>query len=113
MWLPRKLFDLFTISSDTASALRLENSTLRVERDLLKSDLAVSRANSEWMRVRVNALEFERAALLDKAYGIKTPIPEIVRTLPPSSTPSPLSNLDVFDDMGDELAKSLGLQSYS
>lgn len=116
MWLPKSVFALFTISKDTVDALRVENSTLRVERDLLTSELASSRANSEWMRVRVNALEFERASLLEKAYGIRVPVPEITRVTPVQADATGMgfpSNLDVFNDLGDDLAKSLGLPSYS
>lgn len=110
MWLPRSIFDLFSISKEAVEDLKLENSTLKIERDLLKADLASSRANSEWMRVRLNALEFERAGLLDKVYGLRVPVPEIARTLPPSDLLP--SNLDIFTDVGDKVAKTLGLPLY-
>ncbi len=112
MWLPRSLFDIFTISKDAVADLKLENSTLKIERDLLKADLANSRAASEWMRIRVNSLEFERASLLDKVYGLRVTVPEIARSITPPSSDLFPSNLDIFNDVGDEVAKSMGLPSY-
>src|SRR5258708_7155729 len=80
MWLPGKAFDLFKISRDTVDHQREELATVRSERDGLKAQLAVTQANFEWLRVRINSLEAERAQLIKKAYGIDVPVPEVVRT---------------------------------
>lgn len=108
MWLPTKAFDLFRISHTTVTALREDLATIRVERDGLKSQLATTQANLEWIRVRVNALELERAQLLDKAYGIKVPVPEVVHR---QISPLTLSSA-IFEDMGETTAKELGLPTY-
>lgn len=92
MWLPKKFFDLF-------SSAQVETSTLRVERDLLIRELAEVKANFKWMTVRVNALEQERAVLLNKVYNIQVASPVIVQQ--PNTVPD--FNESIFTDL-DELA---------
>lgn len=108
MWVPTKTFELFHISKDTVNSLREDLAAVRAERDGLKSQLATTQANFEWVRIRVNALELERAQLLEKAYGVKVPVPEIVRS---HGTPLALPS-SLFEDMGDTTAKELGLPIY-
>ena len=108
MWVPSRTFELFHISKDTVDSLREDLAAVRAERDGLKSQLATTQANFEWIRVRLNALEFERAQLLEKAYGVKVPVPEIVRS---HGTPLGLP-ANLFEDMGEPAAKELGLPSY-
>ena len=110
MWLSSKVFGLFEVAKESVSALREEVAALRVERDALRTELISVKSNWEWSRVKINQLEYERAALLEKAYNIKLPVPEIARTA---------SNYDLesfsqfaFEDLGDETAKKLGLPTY-
>ena len=110
MWVPSKVFDWFKISQESVNELRTEVLALRAERDVLKTQLTAANANFDWLRLRVNQLEHERAALLEKAAGIKTVVPEIVRT--PSQMDS-MINAFSFDDVGEEMAKRLGLPSYN
>lgn len=109
MWVPGAVVEWFHISKQAVDSLREELSGVRAERDSLKLQLASSQNHFDWLRVRVNALEVERAQLIEKAYGIKIPVPEIVR---PSKSPLEL-NTDIFNDMGDDAAKTLGLPVYS
>jgi len=113
MWLPGKAFDLFKISRDTVDHQREELVTVRSERDGLKAQLAVTQANFEWLRVRINSLEAERAQLIKKAYGIDVPVPEVVRT--PRIQDSDLIGLTsaLFEDIGDDNAKKLGLPAFN
>lgn len=105
MFISNRIFDLFEINKESLSTLREELLTLRIERDLLKSELASTKANFNWLTVRCNALEAERAQLMEKAYNIRIPVPEIVRTpIDPFEM-----NADLFNDMGDERAATLGL----
>jgi len=99
---------MFQISHETVTALREELAIVRAARQSLETQLVTTQANFEWIRLRVNALEIERAQLLQKAYGIHTAVPEIVRT----SKDTSIDNFS-FDDMGDEMAKTLGLPVYS
>ena len=109
MWIPSKVFDLFRISKESVEDLREDLAAVRAERDLLRVQLATSQNHFDWLRTRINVLEAERAQLIEKAYGIKVPVPEIVRT---PTSPMEL-NSDIFTDMGDENAKALGLPFYS
>lgn len=73
--------------------------------------------NFEWMRVRVNQLERERAVLLQRALEVPIEAPELLRDdprpLPPqeivraNGLPN-LAGID-FEDIGDELAQSHGI----
>ena len=119
MFVPERVIDWFTSLRDAADVhaevaksaianLREELSAVRAERDALKIQNVVTQNHFDWLRIRVNALETERAQLIEKAYGIKVPIPEIVRT--------PVHPIDfnsaLFEDVGDETAKELGLPVY-
>lgn len=110
MWLSSKsIFDFFKISQDTVSELRSENRALAVERDHLKAELSKANVLQDWFRVQINLLQMERSALMQKAYGISTPVPELTR---PPAAPEGLPDFS-FNDIGDEMAKKLGLTVYS
>ena len=80
MWLSEKLTSLLELNVDETKRLREDLAAVRAERDTLKVQAAVAQANSEWCRVRVNTLEYEKSALLAKAFNVHVPAPEIVRT---------------------------------
>lgn len=103
MWIPSKIVDLLGLVKDDIATLRAENSILR-------SQLTVAQTNFDWARHRLNTLEYENKALMEKAYGITIPSPEIIRTpkLDPTFDPKNFS----FDDVGNEMAKQLGLPVY-
>lgn len=109
MWVPSSVVDWFHISRQTVEALREEAAALRAERDTLKLQLATSQNHFDWLRVRVNSLELERVQLIEKAYGIKIPAPEIAHA---PNSPIDMTSFS-FEDMGDDLAKKLGLPVYT
>lgn len=110
MWVPKEVADWFQISKDSVDTLRTELATLKVERDVLKDQLRGAQINSDWLRMQVNSLQMERAGLMEKAYNIRVPIPELART---TSLQSPISIEDFsFTDIGDEAARKLGLPLY-
>lgn len=111
MFVPKALLELFTISKETVEKLREDLTTTRTERDLLKSQLATVNANFSWLTLRVNALEVERAQLIDKAYGIKVPVPEIVRTSPSNIDLNDFGHL--FEHIDDEDEKKLNTAKLS
>jgi hypothetical protein len=80
MWLSEKLTALLELNVDQTRELRTENAVLKSENDTLKRQLAVAQTNFDWLRLRVNSLELERVGLMERAYQIKLPAPEIVRT---------------------------------
>ena len=108
MWVPKAVAEWFQISKQAVDELRTDLAVVRAERDFYKTQALASQANFDWARVRVNTLELERAALIEKAYGLKVPVPEITR--------APVTKEDLnqfsFDDMGDDAAKRLGLPIY-
>ncbi len=108
MWLSSKFVDLFSISKETVSSLREDLAAVRAERDTLKFQLQVSQNQFDWLRVQVNTLQAERAALIDRAYGIKVPSPEIVRTAKPDI--SKLGDLTGFEHVDEETAERLGIK---
>jgi len=110
MWLPNIAFDLFKVSKESVDALREDLAVVRAERDSLKLQLATSQNHFDWLRVRVNALEIERVQLIEKAYGIKVPAPEITRQ---PAVPHLDFNTALFEDVGDKQAKELGLPVFS
>ena len=78
-----------------------------------KAALAVAQTNFEWARLRMNQLEGERSQLF--AHVLKIPLaPMVVDREPAPSLGSGLPiglGADVsFEDMGDDMAKSMGLQ---
>ena len=108
MWLSNQLVNLFQISKESVESLREDLAATRAERDSLKLQLSVSQNHFDWLRMRVNALEIERAQLIEKAYGIRTAIPEIIRT----RAQDPDLNPDIFTDVGEDMAKKLGFPKY-
>lgn len=113
MWLPKQVYDLFQVSKENVDAIREELAGVRAERDALRVSEATAKTNFNWLTLRVNALEVERAQLIKKAYNIDVPVPEIVRTNRSSTAMNPASLLELtaslFEDVGDETAKELGL----
>lgn len=104
MWISNKIFDFL-------STTREELIKTQSERDLLRVELQKANILSDWLRLQVNSLQTERTQLLDKAYGIKVPTPIIEKTPAPGQDNS-LEEFS-FDDIGDELAKKLGLPTYN
>lgn len=105
MWIPAKLLDFLAFSKEDLIAIR-------TERDILKDKLTSANILSDWLRMRVNCLEMERVALLEKAYGVKLPAPEIARTpvLGQPHHPEEFSFEGIpFTDEGDKLAAKYGL----
>lgn len=109
MWITSKLLDLFHISKDTVDLLRTDCARVTAQRDALQQELATLKVNFDWLRIRVNSLELERTSLLEKAYGIKLPAPELART--PVLSGANAEDFS-FDDMGDKMAKKYGFPIF-
>jgi hypothetical protein len=109
LFVTKSALELFHISKNVVDDLKVELAESRAENRQLKDELAAIKANNDWFRVKCNQLELERAQLLEKAYGVRVPVPEITRSTPP------MLHLDaaLFEDIGDKQAKELGLPVYS
>lgn len=108
MWISSKFLELFNISKEAVESQREELGILRLENSSLKTQLSNTQANFNWLTTRVNVLEVERAQLIERAYGIKTIVPEIARQ---PQVPLQFQS-DLFEDMGEVAAKALGMQTY-
>ena len=95
------------------SLLREELSDLKAKvsaKDEVISNLRIQaerdRANQDWLKARVNQLEFEKAALTKAKTGLEIPYPTL------QSEPSAIGQAEAgFDDIGDQVAAVLGGQS--
>lgn len=101
------------VAKEAMQQLREELSAVRAERDLLKTELLSAKINSDWLRVKVNDLEFQNKGLIEKAYQIKLPVPEIVATPAVHNPFKSFDSFSPFEDMGDEMAAKLGLPTYN
>ena len=81
---------------------------------VLTAQVASLTTTADWLRVRVNQLEHERATLFQAVTKLPMNVPSIRPTEPyaASSAPPPATLRDMaalFDDVGDTLARELGI----
>lgn len=110
MFISARFLDLIQVSKDNADDQRATIAKLTAERDAAKQELLTLRANFQWATTQINDLQYQNKALLEKAYNIRVPVPEIVR--PASTMPNNFNINDLFEDMGDEQAKREGMPLY-
>lgn len=110
MFVPKLVLDYFGVNAELVRNLQADLAVARAERDLVKQELLSYKVNADWLRVKVNDLEAQNKALLQKAYNISVPVPEIVRS--PAIANELPNNFSPFEDMGDEMARKLGLPLY-
>lgn len=108
MWVPGKIIEFFGLNAEMVRTIQSELAAVRAERDIFKQELTAAKINADWLRLRFNELERENKALLEKAYSIKLPVPELMRRPVVDPTFEQFS----FDDMGNEMARKLGLPVY-
>lgn len=84
-----------------------ELASIRTERDMLQAQLTEEKVTADWLRVKVNQLEMERAELINKAYGIEMKAP-VLQNAPKIEDPTKGFN-HIFNDIGDERAAELGI----
>ena len=111
MWVPKEVSNWFKISKESVDALREELAAVRAERDSLRLQLVTLQNNFEWVRMQINTLQVERSSLLGKLYGLTLPAPELIRTAAIADRTS--EKAFSFEDIGEDLAKQLGLPSYT
>lgn len=104
----RNVAALFEISKETVQDLKVEVEALRRENTSLSADLLSSKTHLDWLKIQFNQLQTERALLLDKLYGIAPPVPQLMQAPPPPTAFEEFS----FNDMGDALAREIGLPIY-
>jgi len=110
MFVPKLVLEYFGVNAELVRNIQADLAVARAERDLLRQELISHKVGSDWLRVKVNDLEAQNKALLQRAYNITVPVPEIVRDV--HMTENLPNNFSPFEDMGDEMAAKLGLPVY-
>lgn len=128
-----RLADQARTEADThfARAVAAEKRVVEAEATIrtLERQNAVSQANQEWLRMQVNLLTDERARLMERDLSFSPTRSEIVG-MPSAATTTPgatredmrkrrqeevvaeaVSGAGMFEDMGDEAARELGIES--
>jgi hypothetical protein len=101
MWVTQSAWQTFLDSQrDERVLLTAELARLRQENVALHEQVAGKSRDVDWMRVRCNQLEQERAALLMKLNGVAVPVPTIVQSL--GLTPQEQSAFQQMDVVGGE-----------
>jgi Tfp pilus assembly protein FimV len=93
MWIPTKFLDLLKFNLDEQVAVRTKLAVAESRVTDLERSLAHSRTSFDWLTSRVNDLEYQNKALLEKAYNISVPAPQISR---PSIPPIDLRECPLF-----------------
>jgi len=102
MWIDRKIYE--DMKTEMAVALA-QAATLDKQNGMLQTHL-------DWLRLRVNQLEQERAQLYFRVADIKISTPVIEQVAPMSKQPrvgSPFHEMPSFEDMGDDEAREQGV----
>ena len=91
------------LAHERAERFSLQSINLNLERQLERTN-----ASFDWLKAKVNQLEYERAALLQQVASVTLPVPELVQKPAPD-----LPDEGAFEDIGDDLAKVLHLDSFA
>lgn len=102
------------IDRQTVDDLRVSNAAAQVECRVLAEQNKVLQTILDWVRMRVNQLEKERAVLLFNTTKLSFPVPEMAKIdIPVATHATPQDNADAtapsFDDPGDEIAAKMGI----
>lgn len=99
MWIDRKTYE----------GLRDELAKNKEEARVLDKQNGILQTHLDWLRVRVNQLEQERAQLYYRVADIKLSTPVIESIAPSPRQGSPFHEMPSFEDMGDDEAKKQGV----
>lgn len=83
---------------------------LQQENEHLKSEIASARIMTDWLKLKVNDLEAANKALMEKAYGVKLPVPVIERAAPAAPNPYKIP-LALFEHIDDDTIKAVGAEN--
>jgi hypothetical protein len=96
------------ISQPTFMALVSESALARGELASLQARFAAQDAMVDWFRIRLTQLEKERAQMILKYTGVAIETPVFAKE-PETPIDQVLGEVSTFDDVGDEIAKKLGI----
>lgn len=98
MWLDRQVYD----------DLRLSEAEAKGKATALDIRITAMDTMMDWFRVRLTQLEKERAQLIHRYTGVVIETPVFAKE-PEKPIEQILSEVSSFDDVGDEVAKRLGI----
>lgn len=97
------------VSRKVYDDLQLELVKAREEARAVTNASRAMETSLDWLRVRVTQMEKERAVMIERFYGVKIPVPEIVKAPDPFES-HPLNNMGIsFEGMSDTEAESQGV----
>jgi hypothetical protein len=102
MWLTRRIYD------DLRDKLVAAEAEARGQAGALRT----VQANFDFMRVRLNQLEQERAILIERMFGVKVPVPQIEKAPTPFDE-NKFNETFSFDGLDDSTAAALGISHDS
>lgn len=113
MWIPKWIVQQWQAQIDPGSLRRLtqELHELRVKNIEIEKRALAAELTNDWLRVRLNQAEAERAMLLSRQTALPFTPPVIHpagRETMESGIPSLMDELS-FEDVGDDKARQLGL----
>jgi len=111
VWISKSVTDWFKVSKESLDILKEDLIKTRAECAYLRDENIRTAIMLDWLRMQVNTLQFERTALMEKAYGIRVPTPEIAKASTFGTGSTVLEDFS-FEDMGDENARKHGLPVY-
>lgn len=98
MWISRKIYDDLRDSLVTAEA----------EERAQTGAMRTLQANFDFMTLRLNQLERERAIMIERMFGVKVPVPEIERAPNPFDAHK-FNETFSFNGLDDTQAAELGI----
>lgn len=100
MWISRQVY------TDLLSAQNKAQSDARAFQEANKG----LQVTLDWLRTRVTQMEKERAILIERMFGVKIPVPEIV-TAPDPFKDHPFNDMaSMFNGMSDAEATKAGIE---
>lgn len=105
MWIKRDQYDALLQHAFARTSVELQ--TAAVEKEL-RARIAATDVTLDWLRIRCTQLEKERAKMIETYTGVKIDVPVLERA-PEQTTPEILNEAAMFDDVGDEISKKLGI----
>jgi hypothetical protein len=76
----------------------------------LQSDRVALHTTMDWMRVRLNQVEQERADLIERYLGVKISVPNIAPAEKPTDNADLFNQTPSFEDVGDAEAERLSIR---
>ncbi len=96
MWITAKALELIDSWRSTAMSLSNELHKVKAEHTQTITENIRLRADLDWFKLRLNAVEKERAQLIQAAIGVKVSIPEFV---PVMDSPADAFNQHTMPDL--------------